>query len=938
MNRLDKKKTDYSLLGFLIPFAGMCLVILISTLVLSKVYPTRVYSMLRSDCYHQYYPFFKAFRQALLSGDSLLYSWDVGMGMDYLGLISYYLGSPLNLLSVLVPESLLLSYFTYMTALRVGFAGLFFAIFLKKVFGKNDLSIALFGSLYGLCAWALGYGWNVMWMDTFTLLPLVVLGTVELLSHRKFLLYTVSLFFSIVINYYIGFFTCIFTLLVFICYEICRFRSLKKFFADLGLMALFTVLAIGMTAVMSLPTLAALNTTYSSVNEFPAGFTFNKNLAKSNAFWDVLDGMRKVATNSSGAVELTYLYNEGYPNVYCGVIANVLAVLYLTCKQIKIRDRICALVMLAFINFSFVNNQLDYIWHGFHETNMIPYRFSFLYSFVLLYMAYKAYTLRRRIRPWQILTALGVALGLVLLSDNFKEAVEALSDPQWGSNVAANWNGNSTKLAELMEPLVFVLFNGIFLAFYGLVLLWGAAGRCRKGNHTWAQRRENHRALRSRQAMASVFLLCFIGAELCMNLTYFGVDNFPGINVSNYPNGQENTASVIRVMKQREEDNLFYRAEMTRTQTLNDGALNGYHGISTFTSSANVSVTRFMQNLGYAAMGNWNRYVFEESSPVANLFLNLKYMIDRDGTVASNPYFQDINYMGSTHLLENQYYLPLGFLADSALGELSFQNANTNKLLFQNELLSAAVGHLVTPWVLVENENLFISASDNVTLNSTTGQGYASYTTGASQGSVYYTYHFQNAGFFCIDLNMPKKNNFTVSYAPAGGEYTTVYSEDYKLPYTLQVCQVNPGDRVQITVKCAANESGTTTIRGGLLDEMIMYHSYQTLSQSTLELTAFQNTYIEGTIDCHKDGLLYTSIPQDGNWHAYVDGVEVDTVSVGNAMVGVPITQGPHTVTFRYINKAFITGCVASLVCAAALGGICCLQYYQKKKPGKFSK
>ncbi len=47
---------------------------------------------------------------------------------------------------------------------------------------------------------------------------------------------------------------------------------------------------------------------------------------------------------------------------------------------------------------------------------------------------------------------------------------------------------------------------------------------------------------------------------------------------------------MIRYMKEREQYTPFYRAETTHSQTLNDGALNGYHGISTFTSSANVKV------------------------------------------------------------------------------------------------------------------------------------------------------------------------------------------------------------------------------------------------------------------------------------------------------------------------------------------------------------
>ena len=216
---MERITWKYPALAFLIPFLFMLMVMLIG----SYEPFGNDYAMLYSDQYHQYYPFFVAFRDALRNGESLLYSWDVGMGMDYLGLIAYYLASPLNLLSVIIPDSWTLEYFALLTPIRMGLAGLFFALFLKGLFGKNDLSISLFGAFYGLCAWALGYQWNVMWLDTFALLPLVALGTVYLLRDRKIILYTVTLFLSIFSNYYIGLFTCIFVLLLFICYEICRF-------------------------------------------------------------------------------------------------------------------------------------------------------------------------------------------------------------------------------------------------------------------------------------------------------------------------------------------------------------------------------------------------------------------------------------------------------------------------------------------------------------------------------------------------------------------------------------------------------------------------------------------------------------------------------------------------------------------------------------------
>ena len=81
--------------------------------------------------------------------------------------------------------------------------------------------------------------------------------------------------------------------------------------------AIFSLLAIGMTAVLELPTLAALQTTQSSVNAFPKGFRLN--IASENTWKGLLDAMRQVAGNMGGALEPNF--KEGLPNLYCGVFA-----------------------------------------------------------------------------------------------------------------------------------------------------------------------------------------------------------------------------------------------------------------------------------------------------------------------------------------------------------------------------------------------------------------------------------------------------------------------------------------------------------------------------------------------------------------------------------------------------------------------------------------
>ena len=76
-----------------------------------------------------------------------------------------------------------------------------------------------------------------------------------------------------------------------------------------------------------------------------------------------------------------------------------------------------------------------------------------------------------------------------------------------------------------------------------------------------------------------------------------------------------------------------------------------------------------MKALGYGAKNTYNRYCFEESSPVANLFLDLKYMIERDGRDRTSSVFSEVHHYEKVYLLENTAYLPLGFLAEETLAE-----------------------------------------------------------------------------------------------------------------------------------------------------------------------------------------------------------------------------------------------------------------------------
>ena len=886
-----KRKWNFTALAFLFPFVGMLMVMLIS-----GYKPFGQYSMLYSDMYHQYYPFFVAFRRSLRTGQSLLYNWSIGMGIDYLGLISYYLASPLNLLSVLVPEKLLLSYFSLLMPIKLGLAGLFFALMLRKLYGKNDFSITVFGGLYALCAWALGYQWNVMWLDSFALLPLVVLGEIALLREKRFFLYTAALFFAVFSNYYVGFFVCVFVALVFVCYEICRFPGWKRAGLDLVRIALFSLLAIGMTAILELPALAALQTTQSSVNQFPKGFRLN--IATKNTLKGLLDAMRQVAGNMGGGLEPNF--KEGLPNLYCGVGTILLAWLFLMAKEVKLRDKVCCMVLLLFFMLSFIIRQLDYIWHGFHFPNMIPYRFSFLYSFVLLYMAYRGWLLRRRFRAAHILAAALLTAGVLCCSKDLltTQGVDFLDGT--------------------LEIPVYILYNlGFLIAFTG-ALLYGTIRLPVPENPT----PEEIGDIRYRQSRCRVYarrgVLAVAVIELTANLLAFGL-YFPGTSVRDYPKGTEAAASMFRYLREREKEP-FYRAETTHSQTLNDDALNGYNGISAFTSSANVRVTEFMKALGYGAKNTYNRYCFEESSPVANLFLDLKYMIERDGRDRTSSVFSEVHHYEKVYLLENTAYLPLGFLAEETLAELDFSGGD-NAFFFQNALFSAATGLDANVWTPIVGSGMTV-LGNGTQVEESQVQGRVSY--GECETGAYVSYFFtaDRPGFACIHLDLPKRNDFVVAV-----NGVDVYRETISLPQMLAVGDLNPGDAVEVRVLCKKDETGSMTVTAALLDEDLFRWGYSILNASTLHLTSFRQTRVEGSIRCDRDGLLYTSVPQNGNWHLYVDGQEVEPTLVGDCMISVPLSQGEHSIVLKYRNRAFALGAAVTILCAGVFGTFSYLAY-----------
>ena len=112
---LLKKNWIWSAFAFGIPFV-------VSVLICAAIgiYPFGENCILHVDMYHQYCPFFIELQEKLTSGSSLLYSWNLGLGSDFIGLFAYYLASPLNWLLILWPKGYVIEFISAISASSSG--------------------------------------------------------------------------------------------------------------------------------------------------------------------------------------------------------------------------------------------------------------------------------------------------------------------------------------------------------------------------------------------------------------------------------------------------------------------------------------------------------------------------------------------------------------------------------------------------------------------------------------------------------------------------------------------------------------------------------------------------------------------------------------------------------------------------------------------------
>ena len=198
ISRMVSHRSFPYVMAFLMPFI-ICVVICIG----NGVYPFGDNCILHIDMYHQYCPFFTEFLHKLRTGGSLQYSWNLGLGSDFVSLYAYYLASPLNFLIVLCPKHYVIEFMTILVLAKIALCGLTFFLFLKYHFhlsGKDSklhrnqvIPALVCSTAYALSGFVAAYSWDIMWMDCILLFPLIMVGLEKLVREQKPGLYFVTL-------------------------------------------------------------------------------------------------------------------------------------------------------------------------------------------------------------------------------------------------------------------------------------------------------------------------------------------------------------------------------------------------------------------------------------------------------------------------------------------------------------------------------------------------------------------------------------------------------------------------------------------------------------------------------------------------------------------------------------------------------------------------
>ncbi len=837
--------------------------------------PLGEHTILRMDLYHQYGPLFAELYERILGGDSLIYSWTSGLGSCFLGNYFNYLSSPIGAIVVFFGHKNVTEAIATMILLKAALSAGTFTWYIKKSLHSSSCASAAFGVLYAFCGYMLAYYWNVMWLDAMILLPVVLLGIERIIDNGKMGTFVVGLSLSMFSNYYMSYMLCMFSVSYFFYYYF-KSYSLTSFvtgeyikgaafrnnrFLRSGIIFTFGALAsAGLMACVLLPVYSILQSCSATSGTFPndpkSYFTFFDFFA--NHLANLTTTIR-----SSG--------DDVLPNVYCGVLPLILAPLFFFTKSISKKEKFATIALLTVLYFSFNINIFNYVWHGMHFPNDLPYRQSFIYSFVLLIMAYKTFMRLNEFKARHF-GVVGAALVIFVV----------LVEEHTSKNVTAGS----------------VIFSLVLIVLYVLVLAIFKDKRFQAAS------------------VAALLVICVCSEAIMCDTSTVHISVTKDPYVSDYDD-----FSTVKDTLDTIEDGDFYRMELTDLRTRMDPSWYYYNGASVFSSMAYERLSNLQDDMGMMS-NRINSYTYNPQTPVYNMMFSMKYIVNNytPDALANSPNYSPVTSHSKFTAYKNNYVLPIAYCVDSNVASWATDNyleqwrANTSgdPFALQGDYFNLATGGLGSPFIRLDPDSFTYSNVEAFTEDMSSYSFYYDKITDDLDGSVtaYLSPKIDSNIYIYFEITGAESKSITVN-SPIG---TMTHTADQNC--ILDLGYYNVGDTISVNIPVEAN-TGTIKFYAYALDKEIMDEGYAVLSESQMLTEKFDDTYIRGRFTAENDCLLYTSIPYDKGWNVYIDGEKVPEekiVMVGKALLGIMVDSGNHTVEFRYKIPAMKEGILITII------------------------
>lgn len=849
--------------------------------VIFSVFPFGSITVMRMDLYHQYGPLFAELYDRIVEHKSLLYSWITGGGSSFLGNYLNYLSSPLSFLIFLFDKEDISYAITFIVALKCILSATSFSYYLKKSFNKDNYFLSAFGILYAFSAYFLAYYWNVMWLDAMIMLPLIALGIEKIFKTGDIKLYTVSLVILFFANYYMGYMCCIFAVLYFfVCFintysndgKLNENAVYEKKYSTKALMnnvfinrgvkfAFASIIAALICAITLVPVFMILKNSSATSGTFPQTF---------KSYFDLLD----LITSHFALLETT-IRSSGdnvLPNIYTGILTFILLPLFLVNNKIKLKEKATYVVLIIFFVFCFNNNCAEYIWHAFHFPNDLPYRYSYMYSFIIAVMGYKTILNFKGIKVKDIAYTGLAIISFVIICQKF----------------LTNKMTNSTIYAT-------IIFVTLWCGFLFLL--------------------KNKNAQKKTVSFVLVtFILCETIISSIVGLP-LNQDN------KNYKENYKTYTDAINYIDNK--DSGFYRTELCYLNTRMDPAYYGYNGISVFSSMAYESYSQLQSSLGMQS-NKVNSYTYNTQTPVYNMMFNIKYLIQTDVSLApSSNLYKKIHTTSDkkSNVYESKYNLPIAYCVNSKIDDWVTDEGNPFEI--QSDFVKLATGYSNVFKPVEYNSTDFDAVSgDDVTENGTywleksdSSSNYGTETVSLSptiDGNLYL--YVKSSDLKTITVNSEKVSDITQSMEDA---------------YILDLGYHNKGDEVLVSLDASKMESESTSFDFYCYtaDDTVVKNMYNSLAGNSLNVESYSDTTIKGTVKAKENCYLYSSIPYDDGWSVYVDGKKAETFEIGGTLLAIELTPGQHKIEYKYFPVGFLYGIIIS---AVTVFGLCVFYIYNK--------